>query len=166
MIGSLLAGIQASGASGPAAGMPPGAGAGMRGAAQAVARHSVRSEAPLPRLLRLTGGYWDSAAGQPRRQRRGRRRDLKPGPVRQEQIPGAGGGVEKLQQLRIGGLGVARLCILRPPPDFTCIASRAVIATESSCGLLWVIFNIHNLLKKKQTNTTYKTNTTTTTTKN
>ncbi|XP_058682584.1 trithorax group protein osa-like isoform X1 [Poecile atricapillus] len=126
-------GLQAGGASGPAAGMPPGAGVGMRGATGAVARHPVRPEAPLPRLLRLAGGHRDStAAGQPRRQHRQRRRHDKPGPVRQEQSPGADGGVEKLQQLVISGLGAARLFILPPPPDFTSTVRRAVIATESS----------------------------------
>ncbi|KAF4803503.1 hypothetical protein TURU_015541 [Turdus rufiventris] len=97
------------------------------GAAGAVARHLVRAESPLPRLLRVTEGHWDSAAGQSRRQRR---RDGEPDPVRQEQSPGADGGVEKLQQLGIGDTGVVRLLILPPPLDFTCIVRRAVIATE------------------------------------
>lgn len=159
MTGRLLAGLQAGGASGPAAGMPPGASAGMRGAAGAVAPHPVRPEAPLPRLLRVTAGQdWDSAAGQPRRQRRERRRDVKPGPVRQEQSPGAGGGVEKLQQLRIGGRGEgaalhfassAGLHLHCPP----CSHSNGVILRVG------IFFNIHNLLKKKTTNT-YKTTTT------
>lgn len=149
MTGRLLAGLQAGGASGPAAGMPPGASAGMRGAAGAVAPHPVRPEAPLPRLLRVTAGQdWDSAAGQPRRQRRERRRDVKPCPVRQEQSPGAGGGVEKLQQLRIGGRGEgaalhfassAGLHLHCPP----CSHSNGVILRVG------IFFNIHNLLKKK-----------------
>lgn len=104
-----------------------------------MARHPVGRAAALPRLARVTGGYGDGAAGQPRGQLRKRPRDGKPGPVRQEQSPGADGGVEKLQQLGIGGLGVARLFILPPPPDFTCIVRRAVIATESSRGLVFFL---------------------------
>lgn len=134
MTGRVLAGFQAGGASGPAAGVSPGAGEGMRGAAGAVAPHAARAEA-LPRLLLGTARSGAGAPGQPRAQRH-----PEPGPLRQQQRPGGGGRVEELQQFGIGGPGVERIGIAPPPPDLACAVRRAVIATESLCGLVFFFF--------------------------
>ncbi|XP_061234054.1 uncharacterized protein LOC133225566 isoform X1 [Neopsephotus bourkii] len=106
-------GLLAFGAGGPAAGVRPGEGAGLRRPAATVAQHPLRRAAALPRLPAATGRR--NPEGEPRL-------------VRREQGPGADGCVEKLHEFGIGGFVLGGFFFF-PSPNF---AEYLLSAVQSS----------------------------------